>query len=82
MKIMLFSGAIETGGFYLNWFDIVVGVSTVCSLIVAIIALIKVDRIQKHIISESSNKTKQTIKKTQIHNSEVRQVGRDSKDDQ
>jgi hypothetical protein len=65
----------------MNWFDILIGVSSIGSFIVAIIALFKVDKIEKHIIKDNSNNTSQTIKGSQIKNSDVRQIGRDSKGD-
>jgi len=63
----------------MNWFDILVGVSSVGSFIVAIIALLKVDKIEKQIIKDNSTKTSQSIKDSRITNSDVRQTGRDSK---
>ena len=65
----------------MNWFDILVGVSSVGSFVVAIIALLKVDKIEKQIIKDNSTKTSQSIKGSNINNSDVRQIGRDSKGD-
>ena len=65
----------------MNWFEIVVGVSSIGSFIVAIIALFKVDKIEKQIIKDNSTKTSQSIKDSRITNSDVRQTGRDSKGD-
>ena len=64
----------------MDLFNVLVGVSTIGSFIVAIIALSKVDKIEKH-LTDNSNKTSQTIKNSKIKESNVRQVGRDSKGD-
>ena len=64
----------------MNLFDIVIGISSIGSFIVAVIALVKINRVEKAIlISEnSSNSTKQEIKKATIECSSVTQVGRDN----
>ena len=65
----------------MGWFDILVGVSSVGSFIISIIALFKVDKIQKQIVKDNSIKTSQLIKGSHINNSDIRQIGRDNKGD-
>ncbi|WMC91303.1 hypothetical protein [Kineothrix sp. MB12-C1] len=64
----------------MSWFDILIGISSIGSFIVSIVALFKVDKIEKHIVKDYSNKTSQTIKRSKINNSDIRQIGRDNKD--
>ena len=61
----------------MDWFDILIGISSVGSFIVAVIALLKMHKIQKVLQNDNSNKSKQVIEKTEIQNSNVKQVGRD-----
>lgn len=60
-------------------FEIIVGISSIGSFIVAIIALFKVNKMEKQISIDQNNKTRQIIKKTKIENSNVNQIGRDNK---
>jgi len=70
------------GGIVMAWFEILIGISSIGSFIVAVIALVKIRNIEKiiSITYDESNKTKQSIKKTKVENgSVVAQVGRDYK---
>ena len=63
----------------MEWFEIVVGISSVGSFIVAVIALIKIREVEKSISmsNSNSNKTAQRISNNEINESSVKQVGRD-----
>ncbi len=63
----------------MNWFDMLVGISSICSFLVAIIALFKVDKIEKHVVKK--NKTSQIIKGSTIQSSSVKQVSINNKGD-
>ena len=65
--------------FIMSDFEIIVGISSIGSFIVAIIALFKVNKMEKQISIDQNNKTRQIIKKTKIENSNVNQIGRDNK---
>ena len=58
-------------------FEIAVGVASIGSFIVSIITILKVNEIEKQI--NKNNRTKQSITKSEIKNSDVVQVGRDYK---
>jgi len=62
-------------------FDILIGISSVGSFVVAVIALFKVHKIERAIsISvDSSNRTKQSLKNVKVESSSVMQVGRDKR---
>lgn len=60
-------------------FEIIVGISSIGSFIIAIIALFKVSKIEKQISNDQNNKARQIIKKNKIENSNVNQTGRDNK---
>ena len=61
----------------MNWFNILVGCSTIGAFIIAIIALFKVNKIEKQIINSHSTETNQTIENSKVQNSDIIQVGRD-----
>ena len=61
------------GGFNMGTFEILVGSASIGSFIVAIIALIKVSKVEKVI----SNKAKQIVENTNIENGSIVQSGRD-----
>ena len=67
----------------MNWFEILVGISSVGSFIIAAIALFKINKVEKavSITDNDSNKTKQLIRKTKVENGSITQVGRDYKGD-
>ena len=67
----------------MNWFEILVGISSVGSFIVAVIALFKVRKVEKaiSISKEDLSKTKQSINRSKFENVSGTQVGRDYKGD-
>ena len=62
-------------------FDILIGISSIGSFVVAVIALFKVHKIEKAIsISvDSSNRTKQSLKNVKVENGSITQVGRNNR---
>lgn len=61
----------------MNLLDYIMVITSIGSLIVAIISLFKVDKVEKHLINDDSNEVNQEIKNNQISKSNVKQVGRD-----
>ena len=59
--------------------EIIVGISSIGSFVVAFIALFKVNNMEKQISIDQNNKARQIIKKNKIENSNVNQTGRDNK---
>ena len=60
-------------------FNIIVGLATIASLIVSLVNAGNISKIKKTIKVDNSVSTKQNLKSKDITNSDVKQVGRDSK---
>ena len=65
----------------MSLFDILIGISSVGSFVVAVIALFKINKVEKAITisQDSSNRAKQEIAGTKIEGSTVIQAGRDNR---
>lgn len=60
-------------------FEIVVGLTSIGSFIIAIIALFKIEEIRNYTSLVSKNKVKQTIEDVELSSSEIKQTGRDTR---
>ena len=63
----------------MNWFEILVGIASIGSFAIAVIALFKVNKVEKtiSISKDNTNKTRQSAKKTKVENGSITQIGRD-----